>query len=93
MRKSNPVLVYGDLKFSVADDKKMVLVYERTMGSDAIVVAFNRSDSTRIVNVPVKTDGEYEDLLSGSMELFKSTNKEISVTMKPVSGVVLKKKS
>jgi hypothetical protein len=92
MRKANPVLVYGDLKFSLADDKKMVLAYERTMGNDAIVVAFNRSDSTMLVTVPVKKDGEYEDLLSGRKELLRSINKEISVTLKPVSGIVLKKK-
>jgi len=44
------------------------------------------------VTVPVKKDGEYEDLLSGRKELLRSINKEISVTLKPVSGIVLKKK-
>jgi len=92
MRKANPVLVYGDLNFSVADDQKMVLAYERTMGNDAIVVVFNRSDSTRIVNVPVKTDGEYEDIISDTKGLIKSMSKAISVTLKPITGIVLKKK-
>jgi hypothetical protein len=44
------------------------------MGNNAIVVAFNRSDSIKIVNIPVKNDGEYEDLLYGRRELFKSIN-------------------
>lgn len=92
MRKANPVLVYGDLKFSVADDKNMVLAYERTMGNESIVVAFNRSDSTSIITVPVKSDGEYEDILSDRKELFKSNNKKISVNLMPVAGIVLKKK-
>jgi cyclomaltodextrinase / maltogenic alpha-amylase / neopullulanase len=31
MRKANPALVYGDLNFTVADDKNMILAYERTL--------------------------------------------------------------
>jgi len=42
MRKENPVLVYGDLSFIVADDKKMTLAYKRRMGSHEIIAIFNR---------------------------------------------------
>lgn len=92
MRRENPVLVYGDLSFSVADDKKMILGYNRRMGNEEIAVIFNRSDSLRYVSVPVGTDGQYEDMLSPENDSFKSAHKKIGIEMKPLSGIVLKKK-
>jgi cyclomaltodextrinase len=92
MRKENPVLVYGDLRFSVADDQKMVLAYERMKGSEEIVVIFNRSDSLRTVNVPLRTDGEFEDIFSGKNDSFKSAHKKIKISLNPITGIVLKKK-
>ena len=53
MRKENPVLIYGDLKFTIADDQKMVLGYTRTSDDDEIVIIFNRSGQVQTVVVPV----------------------------------------
>jgi len=92
MRKENPALIYGDLTFSVADDQKMVLAYDRMMGNEEIAVVFNRSDSLRFVNVPVRTDGEFEDILSGKSASYKSADKSIEISLGPLSGIVLKKK-
>jgi cyclomaltodextrinase / maltogenic alpha-amylase / neopullulanase len=92
MRKDNPVLVYGDLSFSVADDKKMILAYNRRMGKDEIVVVFNRSDKSQSVKVPVKNDGEYLNLLSGSDKSIISNNKNIELNLESLKAVVLKKK-
>ena len=92
MRKENPVLVYGDLTFSVADDQKMLLVYERTIGKEEIVVAFNRSDSLRTIDVPVKADGEFEDILASKSNCFNSNDKKVIINLQPLSGIVLKKK-
>jgi cyclomaltodextrinase / maltogenic alpha-amylase / neopullulanase len=92
MRKDNPLLIYGDLSFSVADDQKMVLAYNRMMGNEEIIVAFNRSESPQSVNVPVRTDGDFEDILSGNNKSFKCTDREIEINLKPLSGIVLKKK-
>jgi glycosidase len=92
MRKENPVLVYGDLTFTVADDQRMILAYERKMGDDEIVIAFNRSDSLRIVNVPVRTDGEYEDILSEKSYSCHSNNEKVKISLQPLSGIVLRKK-
>jgi glycosidase len=90
IRKENPVLVYGELHFSVADDKRMTLAYRRTNGKDDIEVVFNRADSARIVNIPVSADGNFVDLLSPSVSL-KSSDKKIEIRMPPLSGVILKK--
>jgi glycosidase len=91
IRKENPVLVYGNLHFSIADDRKMVLAYSRTLGKDEIEVVFNRSDSVRLVKVPVKAEGKFEDLLSPGKISFESSDKKIEIIMKPLSGVILKK--
>jgi glycosidase len=92
MRKENPVLIYGDLSFSVADDKKMVLAYNRRLGKDEIVVVFNRSDKPQSVKVPVKNDGAYLILLSGNDKIIISNNKNIELNLESLTAVVLKKK-
>ena len=91
IRNENPVLSHGDMHFSVADDKRMILAYRRTLGDDEIEVVFNRSDSARVVTVPVVTDGNYVDILSPYNSLVSSDNK-IIISVPPLSGVILKKK-
>jgi len=92
MRKENPVLVYGDLVFTIADDKYMILAYDRKMGDEEIAVVFNRSDSEKQVNVPVRTDGKYEDLLSLKKNFYNSAGGKIVISLDPLSGVALRKK-
>ncbi len=92
MRKDNKVLIYGDLSFTIADDRKMILAYDRTMGNDEIAVIFNRSDSLRSVDVPVKADGEFENILSPESVSYKSINKKIRIQLDPITGIVLKRK-
>jgi glycosidase len=92
MRKDNPVLVYGDLFFSVADDQKMVLAYNRRLDKEELVVVFNRSFKPQSVTVPVKNDGEYLDLLSGNNKSVISNKNRIELNLEPLTAVVLKKK-
>jgi cyclomaltodextrinase / maltogenic alpha-amylase / neopullulanase len=92
MRKENPVLIYGSLTFSVANDKMMVLAYNRVLGNDEIVVIFNRSDSMRTINVPVGKDGDFEDLLSETRITFSSTDRNIKLSLEALSGLVLRNK-
>jgi cyclomaltodextrinase / maltogenic alpha-amylase / neopullulanase len=89
IRKENPVLIYGELQFSIADDRKMILAYRRTNGKDDIEVVFNRSDSTRIIDVPVNAEGKFVDMLSS--DSFKSSDKKIGIRIGPLSGMILKK--
>lgn len=92
MRKENPVLVYGDLSFSVADDQKMILAYNRRIGNEEIIVVFNRSDYPQSVMVPVKNNEDFEDILSGGTKSFKSIDNGIEISLEPLTAVVLKKK-
>ena len=93
MRKENPVLVYGDLVFTVADDKNLILAYDRRMGNKEITVVFNRSNSLTQINVPVRADGRFEDILSLKQNFYDSSDKKIKISLDPLSGVVLRKKT
>ena len=92
MRKENPVLVYGNLNFSASDDQKMILVYNRWMDNNEIIVAFNRSGKQQTVRVSARYNGYYEDLLSTDNKLFKSINKGFELSLQPLTAVVLRKK-
>jgi glycosidase len=92
IRKENPVLVYGDLSFTVVDNEKMVLAYNRRMGNNEIIAIFNRSNDKVIVNVRTGFNGYYGDILSAGNKSFKSINNLIEINIQPMSAVVLKKK-
>lgn len=92
MRKENPVLVYGDLSFTVADDKKMVLAYNRRMGNNEIIAIFNRSADQQTVNVRTGFNRYYGDILSTGNKSVKSIHNLIEITIQPMSALVLKKK-
>jgi len=60
IRKENPELVDGELRFLITDGKK--LAYERTLNGNKILVLFNASNMNQQFNIPV---GNYIDLLTG----------------------------
>ncbi len=91
MRKNNPVLIYGDLTFSLADDQNMVLAYSRTKGKDEMVMAFNRSDKEQSVVIKVKHCGIYKQIFPGNQIFFKTTDSGINLEIPPISSIVLKK--
>jgi cyclomaltodextrinase / maltogenic alpha-amylase / neopullulanase len=90
LRKENPVLAYGSLKFTIADDQNMILAYQRKMGADEIDVVFNRSEVIKKVSVPVSAQGNYEDMLTG--KTYPSSGKSVDLVIDPLSSVILKKK-
>lgn len=92
MRKDNPVLVYGDLAFTVADDQKMILAYSRTLDNEEIIVVFNRSGNTQSVKVPVKSEGVYEEILTGDSKSFRPIENGIEISLNPLTAIVLKMK-
>jgi glycosidase len=91
MRKENPVLIYGDLKFPVADDKKMVLAYSRSRGNDEIICVFNRSDKAQSLDIPVDKSGNFMDIASTECTTYKTTNNVLKVSLEPLAAKVLKK--
>ena len=92
MRKENPVLIYGNLTFSLADDQNMLLAYSRRTGNDEIVVVFNRSVKRQSIKVPVNSNGEYLTLLTEGPETYQSNSGRVEINLEPLTAVVLKKK-
>jgi len=92
MRKANPVLVYGDLNFTLADDKKMVLAYSRRLNNEEIIAVFNRSDKSQSVTLPGLKGKKYVNILFVPGIPTKNSGPEPELTMEPLSAVVLKRR-
>jgi len=90
MRKENPVLVYGDLSFIVADDKKMTLAYKRRLGSHEIIAIFNRSADPQAIRINTEFNGYYEDILSSDNGSYKSIKNLIEINLQPMTALVLR---
>ena len=91
MRKENPVLSTGNLKFLIADDKRMVLVYSRSNVKENIIAVFNRSDEEQIINIPVLSEDKYKELFPGQDTDYTPENSLLKVKAEAVSAVVLKR--
>jgi glycosidase len=91
MRKENPVLVYGDLKFIIASDQKMVLGYTRKSDDNEISVIFNRSFREQPVIAPLAAGSIYKDILSKEGKSYTATDSGLEINLEPLSAIVLKK--
>jgi len=80
IRKSYPALNFGDIKFSVIDDKNWVLAYNRTYQSKEIVVVFNKSENKQSIIVPVSQNGTYKNALD-SEQILKSNNGFLNIQL------------
>lgn len=91
LRRENPVLVYGDLNFLIANDEKMILGYSRTKDNDEIIVLFNRSGEKQFVSLPDKVKMGYKTIFSvGQISLIDTENGN-EFEMEPLSALVLSK--
>ena len=81
LRKSNPVLVQGDLSFFLTDGQK--LGYKRSNGREEVLVVFNLEGGACSIDLPAQ--GKYTNLLDGS----KLEGRQVWV--KAMDAVVLKK--
>lgn len=81
IRNTNPVLSQGEIKFLVAEGKK--LSYSRYDGKDEIIVMFNAGETKEKFALPGKV--AYTDLLTGK----KISGKELSLDA--LTAVVLKR--
>ncbi len=90
MRRENPVLVHGDLKYILADDQKMVLAYSRKMKDDQIIAVFNRSDKSQTIILTELKNMECDNILSSGGISLKNNDSGLELTMDPLSAVVLK---
>jgi cyclomaltodextrinase len=88
VRKSNPVLIDGELTFALVDDTNNALAYTRSDNADEIVVAFNKSNETKTLEIPIKKEGNYKDVLSDKS--FQSENGKLKVELEGMKAIILK---
>jgi cyclomaltodextrinase / maltogenic alpha-amylase / neopullulanase len=91
MRTENKVLSEGDLNFTIADDKKMVLAYSRSLGDEEIIAVFNRSALSQTVTVSSNTDSKYHTIFPPVSKTYKTDSGGIEVTLEPLGALVLKR--
>ncbi|MBG0857965.1 MAG: alpha-glucosidase C-terminal domain-containing protein, partial [Bacteroidales bacterium] len=90
LRRENPALVHGDLKFILADDKKMLIGYKRIYDDDEIISVFNRSLQAQSAAITIKHGDTFRDLVSmgGS---WKASGSGLEINLEPLGAVVLRK--
>jgi cyclomaltodextrinase len=88
MRKKNPVLIYGDLNFTIVDDKNMILAYSRKMDNKEITVVFNRSGKIQTVQLPDSKGKEYLSILSTGGTVINRTASGTEIILEPISAIV-----
>jgi hypothetical protein len=68
-----------------------VLAYSRKLADNEFDIVFNRSDSVRVVNLPILIDGDFEDMLSPGSDVFRSNGRKIEISLQPLTGLVLRR--
>lgn len=82
IRKENPVLVYGEYKNLVCKDN--VIIFERVLGNEKIVVAINNNYGNKTVEVNLQ--GDYNDLLAENNHCYDNC-----IDLEPMQFKILKK--
>ena len=73
IRNNNKVLQDGDLNFIYSNDEKKSFAFERTLGKEKIIAAFNIGNGEDNFKVPVNIlKGQFEELISGETGTFFS---------------------
>lgn len=90
-------LIHGDLRFLLADDAAGTLAYGRKLGDEATLVAINRSDAARTIEIPVagylpEGTALFPWVCVGNDQLknwVHVNNGRLRLTLEPRSGVLL----
>lgn len=88
IRKANPVLIYGDIDYSLIDDENKTLVYNRFNKTSEVVVAFNKSGNKKTLKIPVLNEGVFIDAMNDS-EVYNSENHYLIIELDSLKGVIL----
>lgn len=64
IRNNNPVLSTGELEYILVDDANKTLAYSRFDENNEVLAVFNTSLEEKTIELPVRTEKEYVDLLN-----------------------------
>jgi cyclomaltodextrinase / maltogenic alpha-amylase / neopullulanase len=89
VRKSNPALIDGALKFILVDDTNNTLAYSKSSESTEIIVAFNKSTGKKHLEIPVVKDGSFYNLLNPN-DRVKSKKGKLIFELDGLKAIILK---
>ncbi len=87
IRKEHPVLTNGEIDFIKIDDENKVLAYSRYNDSDEVIAIFNASSETKNIEIPVKFNKTYLELLKNGR--IDKDNKLITVSLPGRTSAIL----
>ncbi len=88
IRNDNPVLQTGKLEFLITDNERKLLAYSRYDGKNEAIAIFNVSDKTGEIDISVKYDNQYEEILSG-YKVQRKDKGALKIQMPPESAAIL----
>ncbi len=91
IRNNNIALQIGDYKTILINDENQIYAFSRSYNDEELIVILNNGGSKRKVNLSLKKDSEYEDVLNN--ELFKSNGKRLSFNLNGKWGRILVKRN
>ncbi len=74
IRKENIALRYGTVNFILADNRNNTLAYSRVFENDEVVVIFNNSQKSTVIEIDVKAK-EYYNALNPALKYIPENNK------------------
>ncbi len=89
MRRANPVLSTGDLKFIAADDEKQLLAYSRSDGKNLLYAVFNRSGKEQELEIEKGASVKLKEIFPSAGKNYEAVNGSFRIKIKPLSGLVL----
>ena len=89
IRKSEAALQQGDLKFLLIHDEDQTMAYQRQQANDRILVAFNQSNGSKLLEIPLEGDAKFTDLINKGKE-YRTENGRLLVDLGALSAVILK---
>ncbi|MDA3953324.1 MAG: glycoside hydrolase family 13 protein [Bacteroidales bacterium] len=88
IRKTNQSLMFGDIEFSLIDDENRTLAYNRVLESNEVVVAFNKSESNKVLNIPVNNSGIFYNALNKEQK-YKAENGILKIELEFTKAIIL----
>ena len=90
IRKDNPVLSSGDIKYLVTDDNTGALAYSRYDDDSEVIAVFNIGDKAQPLSLPVRSSANYSDVLNG-IPVTQSSTDQIDVVIPSRTAAILKR--
>ena len=90
IRKSNPVLIHGDIEFVALGDDDQILVYRRFDEDNEIIALFNARNVAKEVQLPPSENKEYQEILQGIA--INYDGKQVSIEIPARTAVLIKTK-